>query len=239
MSSENDFQAIFSKCVGAGKSLKDTEKLYQGWAHNYEKDMKQRKHWNAPAISAQYLDKACIRLGLEKNINILDVASGTGLVGEELGKIGYKHIDALDISEDMHVEARKKNVYTNFITATMGSEPTHLESDQYDAVVSAGCFLPGHMTEESFPELIRLVKPSGLIVFSLKENMYVDEDPDFPLNFEPFMVKLAIENQWKILGREVVPNYIGNQNGLVFTLRKVSRERSNTASSTNSTSSNS
>ena len=38
--------------------------------------------------------------------------------------------------------------------------PFYLLSDKYDAVVAAGCFLPGHMTEESFPELIRLTKPS-------------------------------------------------------------------------------
>lgn len=220
MSTEADFKEIFGKAVGAGKTLEDTKELYHEWAEHYEQDMKGKKDWNAPAISAHYLNKACIMLGWEKNIRILDVASGTGLVGKELGSIGYKHIDAVDISEDMHKEAKKKNVYTNFFTATMGATPTHIE-DTYDAVVAAGCFLPGHMTEESFPELIRLTKPSGIIVFSLKENMYVDEDADYPKNFEPAMEKLEIENKWKILGRKVVPNYIGEQNGLVFTIRKV------------------
>ena len=47
-----------------------------------------------------------------------------------MGSIGYKHIDAVDISEDMHNEARKKNVYENFYTATMGATPTHIESSE-------------------------------------------------------------------------------------------------------------
>ena len=48
-------------------------------------------------------------------IKIIDAGAGTGLIGVELKKLGYTNLCALDISAEMLREAKKKEVYTEFI----------------------------------------------------------------------------------------------------------------------------
>ena len=62
----------------------------------------------APAVLEKYA-------GDNKNIRILDVAAGTGIVGQVLNQLGFSDVDALDVSEKMLKKAREKNVYRNFI----------------------------------------------------------------------------------------------------------------------------
>ncbi|XP_059153698.1 uncharacterized protein LOC131939426 isoform X2 [Physella acuta] len=46
---------------------------------------------------------------------VLDVAAGTGLVGEELHKHGFKNIHALDGASQMLETCKQKGVYSDFI----------------------------------------------------------------------------------------------------------------------------
>lgn len=62
---------------------------------------------------ADYLSELVESAGLRKrNVTILDVAAGTGLVGEELVKAGFSvsNITALDLNIDMLEVARKKGI---------------------------------------------------------------------------------------------------------------------------------
>ena len=69
---------------------------------------------------AKALDAAFKKVFQDKalsQIKIIDAGAGTGLAGEELFKLGYTNIDALDISQEMLNEAKKKNVYKKLICA--------------------------------------------------------------------------------------------------------------------------
>ena len=55
------------------------------------------------------------------NIQILDLAAGTGLVGERLYPAGFKCMDANDYSEAMLQELSKKNIYRKSWKAVLGS----------------------------------------------------------------------------------------------------------------------
>ena len=66
---------------------------------------------------AVYLKELCEGAGLNvATVKILDVAAGTGLVGVELLKVGFKHIDysqeMLDLAEE---KGEFKSIWTSFI----------------------------------------------------------------------------------------------------------------------------
>merc|ERR1712013_135079 len=75
---------------------------YKVWAEAYDKDFA-IVHPNRAEHMAVYLDELVTQYGMKKeNLKILDVAAGTGLVGEELKKRGFNpfNITALDLCPD-------------------------------------------------------------------------------------------------------------------------------------------
>jgi hypothetical protein len=50
---------------------------------------------------------------------------------------------------------------------------THAFTDaMYDGVVSSGTFLQGHVGPEALPELCRVLRPGGFMVFSMRPNYF-------------------------------------------------------------------
>ena len=98
---------------------------------------------------AVYLDELVTKFGMKKeNLKILDVAAGTGLVGEELKKRGFneQNVTALDLCPDMLNVARKKNVYGTLIQAPFGSTmPKGMTARSFDCVIMCGGFAAGHI----------------------------------------------------------------------------------------------
>ena len=65
----------------------------------------------APAIAAEKLAKSLEELGYGKDATILDLRCGTGKVGKELFKHGYRAIDGLDYTSELLEIAKTKGVY--------------------------------------------------------------------------------------------------------------------------------
>lgn len=106
------------------------------------------------------------------DLRILDVGAGTGLVGNILRDYGYRNIDALDISQRMLDEAKKRNIYKNMFCAALGEKPIPgIENDQYDAVICVGTLTVGHVKPVSLDEIVRIVKKGEQN--GLKESLYV------------------------------------------------------------------
>merc|ERR1712025_944707 len=63
---------------------------------------------------------------------ILDVAAGTGLVGEELKKAGFKvdNVTALDFSPEMLEVSRKKGVYGKLVESAFNTHPRGSEGQK-------------------------------------------------------------------------------------------------------------
>ena len=92
-------------------------------------------------------------------IKIIDVAAGTGLIGVELQKLGYTNLHALDISQEMLNEAKKKNVYKKLICAALNDQQiAEIKTGEFDALVCASTMLTGHIRSSALVEMIRIVK---------------------------------------------------------------------------------
>ena len=96
----------------------------------------------------------------QSQIKIIDAGAGTGLVGLELFKLGYANIDALDISQEMLNEAKKKNIYKKLICAPLTKQRiSEIETGEYHAMISTGTLAIAHVQPEAVEEMIRMVKP--------------------------------------------------------------------------------
>ncbi|XP_076368460.1 methyltransferase-like protein 27 [Tachypleus tridentatus] len=147
------------------RPCEETMKYYKKWASDYDKDTSEAEY-NGPDVTAE----ALAELQLPKTAKILDVAAGTGLVGEALRKRGFTNIDGLDGSQALLDIAKKKNVYLRYITALIGEgRRAPIDDNEYDGVVLSGAFSPGHLYTDCLPELIRIVKPGGYICWSMRD----------------------------------------------------------------------
>lgn len=78
----------------------------------------------------------------------------------ELFKLGYTNIDALDISQEMLNEAKKKNIYKKFICASLTEQRIpEIETGEYHVMISTGTLGTAHAPPEAIEEMIRMVKP--------------------------------------------------------------------------------
>ena len=86
-------------------------------------------------------------------------------MGVELDKLGYTDLHALDISQEMLTEARKKNLYKNFICAPLSDQRIpEIETGEFDALVCAGVLVKGHVRSSAFGEMVRMVKSGKISV---------------------------------------------------------------------------
>ncbi|NEO98271.1 MAG: class I SAM-dependent methyltransferase [Symploca sp. SIO2E9] len=178
---------------------------YNQWAKDYEGDLNgifgRLKREPIADLTLKYVPR---------NGRILDVGAGTGIVGQWLHEEGYQGLVGIDMSEGMLAEAQSKNVYTELRTMVLG-EPLDFFTDTFDAVTACGVFTYGHAPSRSFDELIRITKPEGYIIFTLRPDFYESSD------FQAKMADLEAQEKWKLaeLGDTYQAEHTG-QNPIYF-----------------------
>ena len=75
-------------------------------------------------------------------MRILDVGCGTGLVGSELNRIGYKNLDGLDASPEMLKIAAEKNIFKSTFVAFIGLGSPKEDGYHQDCNQLSGAQLP-------------------------------------------------------------------------------------------------
>ncbi len=186
---------------------------YNLWAKEYDQDLKDEFGYTNPLYAVEVLVKY-----VSRDANILDAGVGTGWVGQLLDEQGYHNLEGMDMSEGMLSQARNKNIYTTLYQKTMG-EPLSFGTNSFDAIISVGVFSPGHAPASSFDELIRIVKPGGYIIFTLRPDFYQSSD------FKEKMAYLEISKIWELVevGKQFkcLPKGEPNMYSQVWAYRKV------------------
>ena len=180
--SEERVQWIYSS-----QNNSELSERYDEWAKDYDKDLSEVFGWIAPKTASDYLAKY-----VEANSNVLDAGAGTGLVGLALEEHGFQNLTAMDLSEGMLKEARNKNVYKSFDQMTLG-EHLDYETNSFDAVITVGVMTLGHAGPESFDELIRITKPQGYIVFTIRTDVYLEN------GFKEKQAEVESNKLWKLI----------------------------------------
>jgi len=189
---------------------------YTDWATNYDRDFSE-VHPNRAKHMADLLLEMIGETGLKKEkLKILDVAAGTGLVGEELKKAGFsvENVTALDLCGEMLEVARKKQVYGKLVKEPFGTTiPSGLKARSYDCVIMCGGFAAGHVPLSSLYTMARLCKKGGFLINSMTKQYsdFVDEYK----NIDGYVEELDEEGTWKLKFRRILENYTKGNQGLV------------------------
>lgn len=152
--------------VYAAKSPDEIARHYDAWAGTYDSEMA-ASGYRHPSIALALMARHVV----PGPAPILDAGAGTGLVGEWLVLVGYPHVEGLDISAGMLAQAERKGVYAKLHKLPLGGDLPFADAS-FGAVISTGVFTTGHVGHEALPELIRLTKPGGALILTVKDTVW-------------------------------------------------------------------
>jgi len=176
----------------------DCDKLqshYEAWASCYNADVK-REAYSGPSVIANLsalITESYLNVPLSKT-HILDSGCGTGLVGVELKKLGFQHIDGNDLSPNMLEVAEKTDAYKKLEAGVdLNCDSPITAASHYDVVVSCGVLTLGHVQPEALKQLANPLKQNGYLIVSTR-NSYLNDS-----NFKKISLRLEQEGYVRLI----------------------------------------
>lgn len=162
--SNSELDQLIQKLVNA---TNQQEKLdaYKAWATRYDDDL-DRKGYIAPQTSVSLLTESLP----DQQSLIYDAGCGTGKVGSLLAAEGYTHLFGADFSPHMLEVAAASGNYEQLERSDYTKTIEH-PSEHFDAAISVGVYSM-EFAGLFLSELVRIVKPGGLVVLSCRPVHY-------------------------------------------------------------------
>ena len=120
---------------------------------------------------------------------IFDAGCGTGLVGKELKKFGYKNFYGADLSQIL-LNTIPKDLYKKLFRIDL-NQSIEIEDNFFEAVMCVGTFTYAHVKPNALDEFVRITKNKGLICFTINEGIYKE------YGFDMKIEELKNKNKWK------------------------------------------
>jgi predicted TPR repeat methyltransferase len=203
--------------VAEAYALEDKESIlsfYRKWARDYDQQMLSQGYSSPRDISrllAAHLD--------DPAAVILDIGCGTGLTGREITDAGFTVVDGADISGEMIAVARSREIYRRLFVMDL-NEPLAFTDDAYDAIVSSGTFTHGHVGPGPLPELIRVLRPGGLLACTVHFDLWHSR------GFDAMFARLMSDGLIECIDLSEGPYYTGGENsGWFCVYRKKAKQR--------------
>jgi len=159
---------------------------YDEAAEVYDEAMESDVGWTGHLRLAE-----AIARHVEPAARLLDAGAGTGMLGEKLAARGFANMDANDLSPGMLARARAKGIYRDCRVMELG-KPLDYPDGAYDAVAVCGVFTPNHAPASALDELVRIARPGGLVLYTLRS----DETPP---GFAEKQEELARRGLWQLV----------------------------------------
>ena len=163
------------------KTPEDNKNLYAKWASTYESEFVKNEGYEHPKVISKIFNEE-----IPEVQKVLDVGTGTGLVGFYLSQLRRITFDGIDISPEMLAEARSKGVYRNLYERDLTQEVQKTDAP-YDALICIGIFTHGHLGPTALRNLIPLVKQNGYFVIGINAKFFIEQ------GFEEFFTQLNRE----------------------------------------------
>ena len=196
-----------------------TEKVvefYDVWAQTYDKSVKESKSAELAlnAVLSQF-PKESVR----SDVEILDIAAGTGRVGQILFENGFVKIDALEPSVEMLNVLRKRNVYRNIYQSYLGGghKALDIHDATYDLIIISGGFAKAHLPIDCLEEVVRVGK-EGSIFINRMSAKYLESVEEL-WQLEPYMKELEARGVWRQICRRLDENKTFGGPSLTHTFR--------------------
>jgi predicted TPR repeat methyltransferase len=157
--------------VLSAASDEELMQTYGKWAASYDSDLIGKWNYQGPAAAAKWVEHYWSHQVAPARAHVLDAGCGTGLVGEALHRLGFSTITGVDCSEDMLKQARAKGVYQTLQKVDLNL-PLDADSHTYDLVTCVGTFTSAHVQPKALQELLRVTKPQGLLVATVRATFW-------------------------------------------------------------------
>lgn len=167
--SDARIQRIWRKAYAA-RTRDDLRDLYREWADDYDEDHATIGfvgHVRAAEVLARHTTRHDVA-------RVLDAGAGTGAAGEALAALGFRDLTAVDLSEEMLAKASAKGVYRATLAADVSLPIDTFAEDSFDAAILVGVFSYGQAPAETLDEILRLVRPGGVVVFTLRTDFHAE-----------------------------------------------------------------
>lgn len=137
---------------------------------------------------------------IQQGIRVLDAGAGTGIGGVELIQLGYTPLSivGVDLSSKMLKHAEKRGIYEALHHACFPETGNILQSDEFDAVLCAGGFSHAAMPESALPDFVRVTRPGGIIVFSVRKSVHEKPGSEISVMID----HLEKKQLWDIIAQE-------------------------------------
>jgi len=191
--------------------------FYDKWSGKYNNDLVIMGNYSGHSKCAE----AFVKLGLDRTVAILDLAAGTGLLGAEVTRHGYVNIDGLDAAIGMLNQARRNNIYRNYIVASvqgLGSIPVNDRT--YDVILCSNGFAPGQIYPSDIPELLRVLRPGGYILWTMRDGYQAQASTEFG-SFDAQVEDLVKTGVAELLvGPVIFNNFLLDHKGRFYMIKK-------------------
>ena len=170
----------------AARSTDELAAHYAGWAATYDAE-NAAAGLRLPLVCSAFFARH-VPAG---DTPILDAGCGTGACGDNLAILGYRGLVGIDLSLPMLDAAASLGIYERLRPMQLGG-PLDFADGHFAAVICSGVFTAGHASHDSFDELIRVTRPAGSIVFSVRN------DISQQLGFRQRQDQLADVRKWRL-----------------------------------------
>ncbi len=172
MTQDQDARAedAFLKGAYGLTDVKSAMAFYSDWAEEYDDRMESVLGYVAPRLMAE-LFAGTVQDGKS---TVLDVGCGTGLTGHYLTSHGFETLDGIDLNPQMLERSKTRGFYRNLVEADI-TKPIDLPTESYDGIISSGTFTLGHVGAEPIPELVRLLRPGGVLGCTIHREIWAPQ----------------------------------------------------------------
>ncbi|XP_078376116.1 malonyl-[acyl-carrier protein] O-methyltransferase-like isoform X2 [Oculina patagonica] len=153
----------------------------------------------------EYFD-AAVTDAFPKNrssVRILDAGAGQGSTGSYLRSLGYTNIDALTVSKERLDRAERSGLYRNLLFTALKADSTLCATGAFDAVICADGVFPDEVDPDAMDEMLRLVKPGGIVCFTMNAAQFDSAHNIYRLKCE----ELVTKRKWKLISQGITSQY--------------------------------
>jgi predicted TPR repeat methyltransferase len=161
LSEPDRLDAVYGATSGA-----EIARTYDAWAEGYDAEMA-AVGYRHPTICLALLAR---RLPAGAG-PVLDAGAGTGLIGEWLRILGHAPIEGVDVSPGMLRVAARKGAYDRLVEGDLTAR-LPFEDARFAGAVCAGVFTVGHVGAEGLDELVRVLRPGGVLALTVKDQTW-------------------------------------------------------------------
>lgn len=175
---DDDFlylSAVFSGVTPASLPEATTRALFDPYAKNFDAHLLGVLKYRVPQLIAQRV----LERFPERNLNLLDLGCGTGLLGAALGAINGYFV-GVDLSLPMLGEAKKRNIYSRLHNVNLLDALDATDGNEYEVIVAADVFIYVGALDGAISGCFKVLKPGGWLFFTCESAP--EDGPDFVLH---------------------------------------------------------